>query len=263
MYTVLVCVVGGCRPDLIRAARTPTLDRLITEGAWSMEARTVSPSLGLPAQQSLLVGVDVPKHGVSNNDVRGVARPVPSLLDLMARMRRPSGAFFNWGPLRETYAPESPTVAIAMASANEDDADTALAEMAAESLIKTPCDLVYLSLDGVHCAGVRYGWGSERQLATVSRADEALSIVLDALEDSGRQVTSLIVGDHGGHEYACGTALKEDMTVPFLLHGLGVKPGPMNGPVSVLDAAPTLARFLDIPAERGWDGRVVSQAVAA
>ena len=49
---VLLCSLDGVRPDAIQAANTPTIDRLVNEGAFTWRARTVMPSVTLPCHTS-------------------------------------------------------------------------------------------------------------------------------------------------------------------------------------------------------------------
>ena len=51
---VIIIIVDGLRPDLITAERTPTLQRLVDEGASTLDAKTVRPSITLPAITSMI-----------------------------------------------------------------------------------------------------------------------------------------------------------------------------------------------------------------
>ena len=67
--------------------------------------------------------------------------------------------------------------------------------------------------------------------------------------------------DHGGHERTHGTEAPEDMTIPWMLAGPGIRAGhTLQGPVSLLDTAPTLARLLGLSAHPHWEGRSVDEA---
>ncbi|MBC2712317.1 MAG: alkaline phosphatase family protein, partial [Desulfosarcina sp.] len=48
MKTILV-IIDGCRSDGLEQAKTPNIDHMIENGAHTMNARTVTPSITLPA----------------------------------------------------------------------------------------------------------------------------------------------------------------------------------------------------------------------
>jgi len=110
----------------------------------------------------------------------------------------------------------------------------------------------------VDVAGHAFGWMSQRYLAQAGYVDEALGALLAALPPS-TQV--LVHADHGGHDRSHGTEAPEDMTIPWILAGPGIRAGQaLQTPVSLLDTAPTLARLLDVKPDRQWEGRAVEEA---
>jgi hypothetical protein len=51
------------------------------------------------------------------------------------------------------------------------------------------------------------------------------------------------------------------MTIPWVLAGPGVRAGhALEGAVSLLDTAPTLAHLMGLTAHADWEGRVVAEA---
>lgn len=59
--------VDGLRPDYVDRASTPTLHKLMREGAFSKELVPTVPSLTFPSHVSLATGVPVAGHGVPGN----------------------------------------------------------------------------------------------------------------------------------------------------------------------------------------------------
>ena len=68
---VLVIGIDGIRPDVLAEVETPNLDALIAEGFYSAEARTRYPTYSGPGWSSMLNGVWLVKHGVTNNSFHG------------------------------------------------------------------------------------------------------------------------------------------------------------------------------------------------
>src|SRR5579885_2793703 len=97
--TVVLFSVDGMRPDGLQLADTPTVDALIADGAATMTAQAVMPSVTLPCHTSMLRGVDTPRHGITSNTFQPLARPVPSLIDAAHAADKRCGFFYNWGQL--------------------------------------------------------------------------------------------------------------------------------------------------------------------
>jgi arylsulfatase A-like enzyme len=80
---------------------------------------------------------------------------------------------------------------------------------------------------------------------------------LDALP---ADTTVLFMSDHGGHDRSHGTDMAEDMTIPWMISGPGIRQNyEIQSPVSLLDTAPTLARALGIAPDRQWEGVVPAE----
>jgi len=102
---------------------------------------------------------------------------------------------------------------------------------------------------------------SHDYLAQAAFVDRLLKTVLDALPTDS---LTLIHSDHGGHDRNHGTDLAEDMTIPWVIAGPGIRQGyTLTGPVSLLDTAPTLARLLGLSPHHAWEGRCVEEAFEA
>ncbi|MBM3457948.1 MAG: hypothetical protein FJX77_05385, partial [Armatimonadetes bacterium] len=252
------------RPDAIQTARTPCLDRLVREGTVCWTARTVMPSCTLPCHTSMLRGVDTARHGITTNQFQPLVRPVPSLIEAARTAGRRTGAFYNWEELRDLAGPGSLNVSFFWGDCHSGTGDQVVAEHAVEHLQRTELDLLFLYLGYPDECGHRHGWMSEPYLHAIENADACLARVLTALEEAGRrdETTVLVLSDHGGHERTHGTEMPEDMTIPWILQGPGVRPGvELDGGVRIFDTCVTLAHILGLPLRPEWEGRVVKEAL--
>ena len=262
---VLLCSLDGVRPDAIHAACTPTIDRLAREGAYTWTARTVMPSSTLPCHTSMLRGVDTARHGITTNVFQPLVRPVPSLIDLAHDQGRRTGFFYNWEQLRDLAAPGKLDVSLLYADCHSADGDRHVAEAAAEYAARIPFDLLFVYFGWPDECAHKYGWMSEPYLEAVSNADACLGHVLAALERLGRaeETVTLVLSDHGGHGRTHGTDMDEDMLIPWVLHGPGVRSGhEIQASVRIYDTCVTLAHVLGLEGCPEWEGRVVLEAFA-
>jgi predicted AlkP superfamily pyrophosphatase or phosphodiesterase len=261
---VLLCSIDGMRPDAVRAAHTPTIDRLARDGACAWNARTVMPSSTLPCHTSMLRGVDTPRHGITTNTFHPLVRPVPSLIDVAHDQKRRTGFFYNWEELRDLSAPGKLDLSVMSNDYRSADGDRFIAEQAAAALERFDFDLLFVYLGWTDECAHHFGWMSDPYLEAISHADGCLGLVLDAVAAAGRaaETTTLVLSDHGGHERTHGTDRDEDMLIPWVLHGPTVRPGhAITGPVHIYDTCVTLAHVLGIEPAPEWEGRVISEAL--
>lgn len=258
--TAVLFSVDGMRPDGMLQAETPTIDRLMAEGACTLKARSVMPSVTLPCHTSMLRGVDVTRHGITTNQFMPLARPVPSLFDVAHNAGLRVGSFYNWGPLRDLAEPLSLDVDYMVQESHYPDGDGHVADAAVEHISKGGFDLLFVYFGFTDTCGHDYGWMSEPYLDAISNADRCIGRVLEAIANGEREWIALVMSDHGGHDRAHGTESVEDMTIPWILAGTGIRRQELNGEVRIFDAAPTLAALTGVPIPREWDGRPVIES---
>ncbi len=255
---VLILTIDGLRPDAITLAQMPNLMALIHEGAYTFAAQTVYPSVTLPAHASLLTGMCPAKTGVTWNDYepdQGYARG-PSLFSLAHDAGLMTAMFVGKEKLRQITGPENTDVFTFI-----NDRDLVVARQVADHFPQN-FGVLFVHFSTADDMGHTYGWLSPQQLSVLDRADQALGILLKALEDAGVRSQTLIIvtADHGGHDTGHGTNLPEDMTVPWVVAGPGVRSMGLAEPVSVMDTAATAAWALGLHLPSEWDGIPVYEA---
>ena len=84
--------------------------------------------------------------------------------------------------------------------------------------------------------------------------DECWKYIRKMIEEAPEDTVTIIVADHGGHDRTHGTELPEDMLIPVIFHGKGLK-GEFDGPVSIKDIAPTIAKLVGCSPAPEWEGK--------
>lgn len=257
MPPVLFVMLDGVRPDAVQISHTPTLDRLVAEGASSFTAQSVMPSITLPCHTSIFHSVPPGRHGITSNTWTPMARPLPGLIEVLAAAGKKSAFFYNWEQLRDVSRPGSLSFSYFTDSSADEDGDDGLAR---EAVIRIPAerwDFVFLYFGTVDTVGHRHGWMSREYLAQLERVDSLLGEVLDVLP---RDYTVIVHADHGGHERSHGTNCPEDMQVPWIAAGSGIKLShKIQESVSIMDTAPTVAHVLGIAPHPDWEGKVIGE----
>jgi predicted AlkP superfamily pyrophosphatase or phosphodiesterase len=254
---VLLISVDGMRPDGLLQANTPTIDRLMATGTYTLKARTVMPSVTLPCHTSMLRGVDVPRHGITTNIFTPLARPVPSLFDAAHSAGLRTGSFYNWGELRDLAHPQSLTMDYMIQASHRPHGDRYVADAVSQHVGTEEFDFVFVYMGCTDTAGHDHGWMTDTYIDTISEADECIGQILESVQQAGRESIALVMADHGGHERSHGTEMDEDMTIPWILSGSGIPKAELNGQVRIFDTAPTLAALMGLTSPPEWDGTPV------
>ncbi len=262
MKKAILIVIDACRADALAAAGTPNIQRLMEKGSFSLTARTVTPSITLPAHFSIFTSMSPPGHNVLAN----TARPEPSpaawgIMDLAKYNGLKTAAFFSWEYLRNLWLPKAVDYALCMNTALTDpDHDANFARAAGGYLVEKMPDFCFIYFERVDKMGHAHGFMSEPYLEAVRSADRGVGQILDMLAFAGLEdlYNIILQSDHGGIEDHHEVDLPEVMRIPWIAAGPDIaKKGEIQTPVSILDTAPTLAELLGIRPFYQWEGKAV------
>lgn len=257
---VILIMTDGLRPDAMSPARTPHLCAFMARGASTLTARSVMPSITLPCHTSIFHSVPPSRHGIIENIWHPMARPVPGLVDQLNLHDRRSGFIHNWEFLRDLNRPGSLYYSFFINTGYDLDGDEIITDTALDVIRRDLLDFVFVYYASVDVAGHMFGWMSDKYLAQAAVVDALVGRLLAGIPDTA---TVIIHSDHGGHDRTHGLEIPEDMTIPWMIAGPGMRAGHrLSTAVSLLDTAPTIAHLLDVPAAKDWEGRVVSEAFA-
>ncbi|MEF2230932.1 MAG: alkaline phosphatase family protein, partial [Pseudodesulfovibrio sp.] len=258
---LLLVLIDGCRTDSLGIAHTPNIDALMERGCWTMDARTVTPSLTLPVLLSIFTSADPARHGLADNaHTPDPARQNATLVERLREEGRTSAFFYNWEHIKHLTPAGNLDLSLFMDNNLAIGGDEELARAVAPMIVRSRPDFAYLYLGCVDEEGHRSGYGSAPYLAALEGADRALGHVLGALDAAGRlgEYAIIVQADHGGEGYGHHDPVPAVMSVPWIACGKGVRQGGRIGAaVSVLDTAPTAAALLGVEPDPRWEGRAV------
>ena len=263
MHPVVLIMIDGMRPDALLAAQTPRMDAFMAGGAYTLKARSVMPSVTLPCHTSIFHSVPPTRHGITDNDWHPMARPVPGLIEVAKKADKSCSFFYNWEPLRDLNRPYNNTFTFFYDTTTDfPRGDGITAEAFAHYMPEYKFDFSFVYFGNTDNAGHEYGWMEEGYIKQIELTDAWVGLVLDTVLPMGGTV--ILHADHGGHDRGHGTDSPEDMTIPWMIGGAGVKKGHIiERPVSLLDTAPTIAHLMSIPQPSVWEGTAVTQALEA
>ncbi|MBK8248610.1 MAG: alkaline phosphatase family protein [Gemmatimonadetes bacterium] len=266
---VVLVVIDGVRADAVPLFGMPHLERLMARGAWSIAARTVTPSVTAAAMGSLLTGVEPTTHGLASDRFcwpRPTA-PLDPLPRVLGRAGVPSHAHLATVPrayrkLAEGFAR---LVGITHATLRGDAAREIVAAAEAGGRVRQ-AGLHLHHWPDADRAGHAEGWTSRAYAAALREIDAALGALVQLTEADGDDETLfLVLADHGGggtdfrnHD----SAHPHDRRIPLVLAGPQVQPGRLADGYSLLDVPATVAWALGADVPEGWHGRPITEAFA-
>jgi predicted AlkP superfamily pyrophosphatase or phosphodiesterase len=283
---VFIISIDGGKPAVMQNSVMPTLQELVREGAHSWAAQTIFPSITLPSHASMLTGVGPDKHQISwNNWLPGAGFvKVPTVFSEAKKGGAATAMFVGKEKMRHlslpgtvdefSYAAGKQEEIIKEAGTTKKDgkakvvkegtvkAAVVAAEAAAYIVARKP-QLCFIHFPDPDSVGHKYGWGTPEQLEAFAEADSALAVVKAAIEKAGIAATSVMIisADHGGHDKTHGSNSPDDMTIPWIVWGQGVKRGfTITAPVTTYDTAATALWLLDRPIPESFDGKPVVSA---
>lgn len=262
---VIVISIDGLRPDAIGRYDARVLQRLMAEGASSLDARTIHPSKTLPSHTSMLTGVPPEVHGITWNSDRtsetGTVE-VATVFELAKAEGFRTAAFFGKNKLQHLVKPgtvdhsEGPRYGLDMRMATE------TVEAATRHLRHRRPHLSFIHIGEPDFAGHTVGWMSFAYGWAVRRADAAVGRILEAAEAAfgAGNYTVIVTADHGGNGRDHGSAEDHDMEIPWIAWGAGVERGPITASVNTTDTAATILWLLGVALPAEWTGRPVATA---
>ena len=252
---VILILIDGMRPDGLMQCGNPYVSELMKLGSYTLDAKTVFPSVTLPCHVSLFYSVPPTRHGTTTNKYMPPVHPLDGMLEEIHKMRKKSAAFYTWEPLRDVAPPGTLSFSLFKEINSIADSDTYVTDKALEYIGEESPDFVFLYLgDTDEKGGHGHGWMSEEYLGYVSTA---IDNVKRAILAYGDKYTVIITADHGGHARMHGTDSPEDMTVPMIFIGDGFEAGRCLRDVSILDIAPTVTKILKVPTASEWEGKAL------
>ena len=266
---VVLVSIDGLRPDAIATFKAPTLGKLIREGSYTLEAKTILPSKTLPSHTSMLTGEPPDRHGVlwnnAMNDEPGTVA-IPTVFGAARAQGYRTAAFFSKSKFSHLQVPGTLDYSQSPGGwwGRWSSADTL--DDVEQHLDTHKPNLLFVHLTDPDAAGHSYGWMSTEYGRGVLRADTAVRRLIAAADKAyGEGAYTLIVtADHGGNGRDHGSDNPLDVTIPWIAWGRGVTPGEITvGTVQTMDTASTVLYLLGVDAPVSWMGVAIRRAFAA
>lgn len=250
---VVVISIDGLRPDAIAKFDATTIERLMQEGSYALNAKTIMPSRTLPSHTSMLTGEEPEAHGITWNrnkgDVHGHAA-VPTVFAQARERGLHTAAFFSKGKFNHLEVPNTLDHSEAPEGNDSWSAGRTVANVE-RYLERAKPNLMFVHIGEPDYAGHKFSWMSWFYGRAVRKADWAVARVLEASDRAFGEgnYAVILTADHGGHGWTHGSEDPRDVTIPWVAWGQGVRAGTvLPDGIRTMDTAATALWLLGIPA---------------
>ena len=265
---VVIVSVDGLRPDAIARFGARNIGRMIREGSHTLAATTISPSKTLPSHTSMLTGEGPEEHGITwntNETLTHATVAIPTVFAVARAKGLRTAAFFSKGKFNHLEVPGSLDYTQAPEGDGRWSAKRTVGDVE-RYLAKERPNLLFVHLGEPDYAGHLFGWMSWFYGRAVRQADDGVGRLLAAADRAYGKggYTVILTADHGGHGRTHGSAMREDVTIPWIAWGEGVRASTeVGGAVRTMDTAGTALWLLGVDAPEGWAGTAVKEAFVA
>jgi hypothetical protein len=218
----------------------------------------------------MIMGAGPEQHGITSNswEKDNLVLPAvtqsepflfPSIFHLIREQRKSEkiGAIYHWGGFGRLF--EKSAVDFDENPATEEET-----AVNASSYIKVEQPLfTFIHFDHIDHAGHEFGHGTKEYYKSVEKGDSLLAEIMKAIAESDMADNTMVIisSDHGGTGKGHGGESMDEIEIPFILWGKGIKKNyQIKYPVYQYDNAATVAHALNIKTPRAWIGRPVFEA---
>ncbi len=273
---VVVIGIDAMSPDGIVNAPTPVMDMMMKEGAYTLNGRGVLPTSSSTNWKSMVSGTGPEHHGVTSNNWEkddftlppvdtGVEDFQPTIFGV-ARQQKPEmkiGAAYNWRGFGRLIELSALDYDIYEATGKEEIDEDETTQLAVDYIKNEKPDFLFVHLDHVDHVGHHDGHKTANYYEAVSKADKLIGDIVQATKDAGvfDETIFIVSADHGGIGYGHGGETLDELEIPFILYGNGIKKNYLiKHQVMTYDNAATVAYILGVKPPYTWIGRPVESA---
>jgi len=227
-------------------ANMPTVKRMMSQGAWSLTARSVKPSISWPNWSSIFYGTPPEQRNIED---------FPSLFTLLKNngQAKSSVLFYEWDELLKIYHVE------AMEKQKIHSNIESAREVAAYITEKKPV-FTAVAFDEPDTTGHRKSWGSAAYYAKLTEMDSLIAVIEQAVKDAGiyDSTVFILTADHGGTFRGHGAYFPKHYKIPMIFYGCGIKEGfTIPSHINIYDITPTMAALMGMEIPPEWTGRIL------
>jgi len=250
-------------------ADMPNLKNLMKEGSWSLKARSVLPSSSAVNWASMIMGAGPTLHGYTewNSAVPEIPSSdltkegiFPSVFSIL-KEQKPSATtalIYSWQGIDALV--QKGTTDIRIPAKDNDDFCT---DSAVEVIKTKKPVLTFVHLDQPDGVGHNIGHRTPAYYEELKKVDARIGKIVQAVKDAGiaNETVIIVTADHGGKDKGHGGKSLDEILIPWVAYGKGVKKGQeLKNTIITYDTGATIAWLLGLKTPDSWRGLPVKQA---
>jgi hypothetical protein len=264
---VILLGIDALSTDGLQSAKTPNLNRLIKDGALSLKARGVMPTVSAPNWGSMLTGAGPEQHGMTENGWTTTNYKIeatvtdsdgyfPSIFNIIKEQRSDlnTAIFYDWKQLLDLYN-EKYIDQVELLNKFDEVYDRSI-EIFKENIP----EFSFIYVGHVDEVGHELGHGTEAYYHSIEEVDAKIGELLELLDEKNLYESThiIVISDHGGVGYGHGGVSMAEIQVPWIIKGPGISENVLiEEPVNTLNSACTIAYLFDLEPHDHWIGKPV------
>lgn len=252
-------------------ANMPTVKKLMEQGCYTMQKRTVLPSSSAVNWASMFMGAGPELHGYTEWGSRTPELPsrvvlknniFPTIFQIYrdARPEAEIGALYEWEGIK--YLVDTLSVNHFAKAPDYNEYPAALCEMSEKYIVEKKPALVAICFDNPDHVGHADGHDTPAYYNKLEELDGYIARIVKAVEEAGmmEETIFIVTSDHGGINKGHGGKTMNEMETPFIICGKNVRQGgEFQESMVQYDVAATMAYILGLEQPQVWTGRPMKQ----
>ncbi|MFC6102005.1 alkaline phosphatase [Olivibacter domesticus] len=250
-------------------ADMPNLKKLMETGAWSLKARSVLPSSSAVNWASMLMGASPTLHGYTEWGSKTPEIPsadtttyklFPSIFSVIRQQKKQSvtAAVYSWPGIGHLIEKDAITKVIP----TNDNEDLCLKEAVKVIQEEKPL-FTFIHFDEPDHTGHEIGHRTPAYYTKLKEVDQRIGEIVNAVKAAGIADETIIIlsADHGGKDKGHGGKSLDEVQIPWVINGVGIKKGhEIKDVIITYDTAATIAWILGLDTPQSWRGKAVLSA---
>lgn len=252
-----------------KKAKVPNLRKMMKNGSYTLEARSVLPSSSAVNWASMIMGSGPELHGYTEwgsktpelpSKVIGDGNIYPTIFSLVHQQlpETKKGVSYSWGGIG--YLFEKNMVDIDFNGKTDEET----MQKAIEFILKEKPSLTFIHFDQPDGAGHNIGHDTPEYYKEVEKIDALVGKILSALEENNLMENTVILfsSDHGGVGKGHGGKTLLEVEIPWIIYGKNISSkGKLESSVVTYDTAATIAYILGLKTPEFWRGKPILEAI--
>ena len=271
---LIVIGIDGLNVADLQKTKTPHIDQLMQNGSYTLAAQAVLPTKSSPNWASMMMASTPQEHDITSNgwqrkDAKDNSycegkkgETVPTIFKIF-RQQNPNAniaCFYQWKDFGRLVEPN------VFSNTKHTNSKNKTLKAAIQYIETQDFDVLFLHFDHVDHAGHFRGHGSKAYRRAVAKADKIVGKIISEVVKKGTlsETTFLLVSDHGGKGHGHGGNSPEEVNIPWIWAGAGIKQAhQIQETVYIFDTAASIAHFFGLQTPACWSGKVISEIFIA